>query len=67
MQSVIRSSNMKLVEPEILQSSSKPKNPVKQGSVCSDKNCQETQSINIWPMKPPMDMWSREPAMKQST
>ena len=36
-------------------------------TVCSDKNCQETQSINMCPVKPPMDMQSREPAMKQST
>ena len=43
------------IEPEILQSSSKPKNPVKQGSVCSDKNCQDT-----------MFMWPLQPAKKES-
>ena len=37
MQSVTRSSKMKSIEPEILQSSSKQKNPVKQGSMYSDK------------------------------
>ena len=63
MQSVTRSSNMKSIKPEILQSSSKQKKPVKQESVCCDKNHQ----VNMWPVKPEMDMWSREPAMKQPT
>ena len=27
-----------------------------QYTVCSDKNCQETQSINMQPVKPSMDM-----------
>ena len=28
-----------------------------QSRVCSDKKYQETQSINMWPVKPSMDMW----------
>ena len=35
-----KSSNMQSVESEILQSSSKKRNAVKQESVCDDKNCQ---------------------------
>ena len=33
-------------------------------SVCFDKNCQETQNINMQPVKPSMDMWSKEPAIQ---
>ena len=50
MWSVTKSSNMQSVAPEILQSSSKQKNPVKQGFVCDDKNCQSTKLM--WPVKP---------------
>ena len=56
MQSVTRSSNMKSSRPQMLQSSNKQhtyeKNPVKQGSMCSDKNCQETKLTNMQPVKP---------------
>ena len=48
MWSATSSSNMKLIE----QSSSKEKNPVKQGSMCSDRNCQENQNIPMQPVKP---------------
>ena len=51
--------------PEMLQSSNKQciheECPVK--SVCSDKKCQETQSINMWPVKPSMDMWLSKPTV----
>ena len=51
--------------PNMLQSSNKQyiyeECPVK--SMCSDKNCQETQSINVWPVKPSMDMWLPKPAV----
>ena len=45
--SVTRSSTMMSVELKILQFSSKPKNSVKQGSVCFDKNCQDNKCVNM--------------------
>ena len=39
----------------------KKKDQVK--SVCSDKNCQETQNINMWSVKPSMDMQLPKPAV----
>ena len=57
MQSGTRSSNMMSIEPETLQSSFKQNNPVKQESMCFDKNCQ----VNMQPVKPEMDMQSKEP------
>ena len=51
---------MKSIEPEIFQSSSKQKNPVEQGSVHSDKNCQDTKSRHLCVVKPAMKtnyMW----------
>ena len=59
MQSGTSLSNMKSIE----QSSFKQKNPVKQGSMCSDKNCQENRSINMQPVKPSIDMWLPKPAV----
>ena len=32
-------------------------------SMCSDKNSQENQNINMWPVKPEMDMQSPRPAI----
>ena len=68
MQSVTRSSNMKSTEQEMLQSSNKQhihgECPVK--SVCSDKNCQENKSNSMQPVKPQMDMQSKEPAIQSS-
>ena len=34
-----------------------------QPTVCSDKKCQETQSINMWPVKPSMHMQLLKPAV----
>ena len=34
-----------------------------QSPVCSDKNCQENQNINIWPVKPEMYMQLPKPAI----
>ena len=50
----------------------KKKGPVKQGSVCSDKNWQETKFIHMWPLKPEMKekssyMQLLKPAMKRAT
>ena len=69
MWSVTSSSNIESIEPEMLQSSNKQhvhgESPVK--SVYSDKNYQETQTINMWPVKPKMNMWSMpRPAKLQS-
>ena len=32
------------------------------GSVCAEKKCQATKTSDMWPMKPQMDMWLKEPA-----
>ena len=56
MWSVNRSSKMKAT----LQSSSKQKNPVKQASMCSHKKCQDKKCVNMLPVKPEMDIQSKE-------
>ena len=33
---------------------------------CSDKKCQENENIDMWPVKPQMDVLSEKPAMKLS-
>ena len=57
---------MESTKQEILQSSKKQHIyedcPVK-SYVCSDKNCQEMQNINMWPVKPSMDMLLPKPAV----
>ena len=47
--------------PAMPKSSYKKRDEVK--SMCSDMNCQETQNINMQPVKPPMDMWLPKPAV----
>ena len=37
------------------------KNPM-----CDDKNCQSTKFVNMWAVKPAMDIWSTEPATHSS-
>ena len=39
------------------QSTNFNKNPM-----CDDKNCQSTKCVNMWPVKPVMDMQSTEPS-----
>ena len=34
--------------------------------MCSDKDCQENESIDMQPVKPKKDVWSKKPAMKSS-
>ena len=64
MQSVTRSSNMKSTRSKMLQSSNK-QNVYEEETekyVCSD-NCQENQNINMWPVKPAMNMQLPKPAI----
>ena len=37
-----------------------------QSTVCSEKNCQESQNVNMWPVKPPMNMQLSKPTRKQA-
>ena len=56
---------MKSTRQKVLQSSNKQhvyeEDSVK--SVCFDKNCQENQNINMWPVKPAMNMQLPKPAI----
>ena len=45
--------------PAKLQSEYKKKDQVV--SECSEKNCQDNKCANMWPVKPEMNMWSKEP------
>ena len=35
-------------------------------SKCSDKNCQENESIDMWPVKTQMDVWSKKSTSRSS-
>ena len=71
-----KSNYMQLAKPASLQSASKQKNPRRQQYVCADKKCQATkcykkvnkncQTTNMQPVKPKMDMQSKEPTMQSS-
>ena len=34
--------------------------------MCSNKNCQENENIDVWPVKMQMDVWSKKPTIKSS-
>ena len=46
---------MWLIEPAKLQSEEGQVRPM-----CDDKNCQSTKCVNMWPVKPVMDVQSTE-------